>query len=110
MTFEPVAKVDDLSPGEHRAITAGGRQLVLYRLGDEYFATQRECLHQGGDLAEGVVMGRSIVCGVHGWRFDIRTGCHEQSPDTCLRTYAVEVQDGEVRVDPTPRRPAGGVR
>jgi hypothetical protein len=34
----------------------------------------------------------------------VATGVHEISPETCLVTYAVRIQDDDVLVDPTPRR------
>jgi nitrite reductase/ring-hydroxylating ferredoxin subunit len=101
--YAPVCAAADLVDGDIVPIAVGGRALVLCRVGDAYFATQRRCLHQGGDLAEGVTSGGHIVCAVHGWRFDLRTGCHELSPGTCLRTHAVEVRDGTVFVATIPR-------
>jgi nitrite reductase/ring-hydroxylating ferredoxin subunit len=103
---EAVAVVGELPDGGVKAIRVGGRDLVLCRVGDDYFATQRQCLHQGGDLAEGIVNSGMIVCALHGWRFDVRTGQHEISPDTCLRTYPVRI-DGErvlVGAKPNPLR------
>ena len=98
MTWVVVAKVGDLAPGDVKAIEVGGRAMALARHGDAYFATQRACLHQGGDLSEGIVSRGFLICPVHGWKFD------ELSPETCLVTYAVRIEGDDVLVDPTPRR------
>ena len=102
MEFEAVATVDELAPGDIKPIRVGGRELCLYRAGDAYFATQRRCLHQGADLAEGIVSRGAVVCAMHGWRFDLRTGQHELSPETCLRTYPVRIDGERVLVSATP--------
>jgi nitrite reductase/ring-hydroxylating ferredoxin subunit len=99
MAFERVASTTELADGDIKAISAGGRQLILCRSGDEYFALQRRCLHQGADLADGVIWRGTIVCSVHAWRFDLRTGHHEIAPDTCLRTYPLRIDGDAIWVD-----------
>ena len=106
MTWHVVAKKSDLGPGEVKAIEVEGRAMALVRDGDAYFATQRACLHQGGDLSEGIVSRGFLICPVHGWKFRVATGVHEISPETCLVTYAVRIEGEDVMVDPTPRRQA----
>lgn len=104
MAFEHAAALRELDGGGPVPVTVGGRAIVLCRVGDEVFAVQRACIHQGGDLAEGIVASDGfVVCPVHGWRFDARTGRHELSPETCLRSYPVRVEGERVLVDPTPR-------
>jgi nitrite reductase/ring-hydroxylating ferredoxin subunit len=107
MTFHPVAKVSDVRAGELIPVAVGGIEMILYRLGDRWFAAQRRCLHQGADLSEGLILRGAVVCAQHGWRFDAVTGEHEASPENCLVTYQVEVRGDEVLVDPTPIRRGG---
>ncbi len=96
------ASVGDVPDADSVPVTVAGRQLLLFRLNDQIHATQRRCLHQGADLSDGIVAAGHVICAVHGWRFDIRTGVHADSPYNCLRTYPVEVRDGRVYVNPTP--------
>jgi nitrite reductase/ring-hydroxylating ferredoxin subunit len=104
MSFVTVARLGELTPGDPRAVEIDGREIIVYRDGDGVFAMQRRCLHQGGDLAEGLVSRGFVICPVHGWKWHARTGLHEVSPETCLVTYAVRIQGDEVQIDPTPRR------
>lgn len=121
MAYVTVLRTDELAPGTIVPVEVAGRPLIIYRVGERYFAAQRRCIHQGADLAVGRLVrtgagsdsgendsgGEKIcdflVCPLHGWRFHVETGAHERSPETCLRTYAVEVTGDEIRVDPTPR-------
>jgi nitrite reductase/ring-hydroxylating ferredoxin subunit len=105
--FTTVARVADLAPGDIVPVTLGGRQIIVYRDGDAFYAAQRRCLHQGADLAEGIVSRGFLVCAVHGWRYHCATGVHELSAANCLVTYRVRVEGDEVQVDPTPMRRAG---
>jgi len=103
MAFEDTQlSVSQLSDADGTPVDVAGRSLLVFRLGGEVWATQRACLHQGGDLGDGIVVDGTIVCPLHGWRFDIRTGIHTDSAYNCLRTYPVQVRDGRVYVDPSP--------
>jgi nitrite reductase/ring-hydroxylating ferredoxin subunit len=104
MRFRTVATVGDLQPGDIVGVAVEGVEMALYRVGDEYFAVQRRCLHQGGDLVEGLISRGSLICSLHGWRFDAKTGVHELSPETCLATYQVRVEGDAIQIDPTPIR------
>jgi nitrite reductase (NADH) small subunit len=97
--WSAVATVGQLAPGDVIAITAGGVDMVLGRDGDRYFATQRRCLHRGGDLADGIIARGHLVCAVHGWRFATATGRHE-SNEFCLVTYPVRITGDQIEVDP----------
>src|SRR3954463_15369519 len=98
--WHAVARVGDVRAGDVIAVTAGGLELVLGLDGDRYFATQRRCVHHGGDLADGIVARGHVVCPQHGWRFSTATGCHEQASNFCLKTYPVRVgADGVIEIE-----------
>jgi len=103
MNWRAVAKVGDIRAGDVLAIEADGVEMVLGLDGDRYFATQRHCLHRGGDLADGIIARGHLVCAHHGWRFSTVNGRHDEASDVCLVTYAVRVTGNVIEVDPTPR-------
>jgi nitrite reductase/ring-hydroxylating ferredoxin subunit len=100
----PVGKADALADGDIIPVEVAGRALIVFRDGDRIGCLQRKCLHQGGDLANGVILREHLICPVHGWKFSTRTGVHAESPETCLARHDVRVVDGILEVDPTPRR------
>jgi len=104
VAWQPVARTADLADGDIIPVEVGGRAVIVFRDGDRYGCVQRKCLHQGGDLANGIISRHHIVCAVHGWRFSTETGIHAESQQMCLAIHAVRVVDGVIEVDPTPRR------
>ncbi|MEJ7604014.1 MAG: Rieske (2Fe-2S) protein [Kofleriaceae bacterium] len=100
--WRAVARVGDVKRGDVVAVEIDGLELVVGRDGDRYFATQRRCVHQGGDLAEGIIARGHLVCPNHGWRFSTATGKHELAAAYCLVTYAVRVVGDQIEVDPRP--------
>jgi nitrite reductase (NADH) small subunit len=106
--WRDVGTTAQLAPGDVVAITVDGIEMVLGRDGDRYFATQRRCLHRGGDLADGIIARGHLVCAQHGWRFSTATGRHDTSSEFCLARFEVRVANGQIEVDPRPLPGAGG--
>ncbi len=103
MSWQAVAKVGALKPGEVMAVEVDGIAMVLGRDGERYFAMQRHCVHRGGDLADGIVARGHLVCAHHGWRFSTATGRHDQASDVCLVTYSVRINGDSIEIDSSPR-------
>ena len=99
MSWHPVAKVGSVNPGDVIPVEVNGIEMVLGRDGDRYFATQRRCLHRGGDLADGIVARGHLVCANHGWRFSTATGRHDEASDVCLVTYPVRVTGDAIEIE-----------
>ena len=63
-----------LSNGQAISIAVGPRMIAIVRSGDEYFASEDVCTHDGAELTGGAIEGSEIVCPRHGARFCLRTG------------------------------------
>ncbi|HEX3759854.1 MAG TPA: Rieske 2Fe-2S domain-containing protein [Kofleriaceae bacterium] len=105
--WRTVARIGDVKPNDVIAVTVDGIEMVLGRDGERYFATQRRCLHRGGDLAEGIVSRGHLICPQHAWRFSTATGCNAEASEFCLVTYPVRVVGDRIEVDPRPRAAPG---
>lgn len=67
--------VERIPLGEARVFRVDGREVAVFRCrSGEVFATSAECPHRGGPLADGLVGGHSVICPMHGFVFDLRTG------------------------------------
>jgi 3-phenylpropionate/trans-cinnamate dioxygenase ferredoxin component len=69
-----VAKIEELKSGTMKKVMAEGREILLARVGDKYYATDDRCPHMKGDLSQGKLEGTVITCPVHGSQFDISNG------------------------------------
>lgn len=102
MTWRTVARVGALASGDVIGVEVDGVAIALGRDGERYFATQRQCIHRGGDLSEGIVSRGHLICPNHGWRFSTATGQHADASEHCLITYPVRVTGDEIEVDSVP--------
>jgi len=100
MTRHLACSDGELQPGTSMTI-AGSIRIALFRNETgEYFATADRCSHEEWSLGEDSDLeGNEVVCPLHMARFDIRTGQPLCLPAIeALRTFAVEIEDGNVYV------------
>jgi len=72
--FIEVAKIEELKSRTMKTVTAEGREILLARVGDKYYAVDNRCPHMKGDLSQGKLEGTVVTCPVHGSQFDISNG------------------------------------
>ena len=96
--FVAIARVEDVPEGSLRTVQVGDEEITIAHCNGGFYATQAHCLHLQGPLGEGWLEGCVLTCPWHGWQYDVRTGEHEFDRAIKLRTYDVQIDDGEIRV------------
>lgn len=88
---------EDLPTDDVIGVAADGRDLALYTVGDEVFATDNLCTHGHARLCDGFLEGHEIECPLHQGKFDVRTGAPTCAPATeAIRSYPVKIEGGRV--------------
>ena len=88
---------EDLPTDDVIGVAADGRDLALYTVGDEVFATDNLCTHGHARLCDGFLEGHEIECPLHQGKFDVRTGAPTCAPATdAIRCYPVKIEGGRV--------------
>lgn len=91
MTEVKLSPLSSIPPGEGRNFDANGERIAVFHTrGGAVFATQAECPHRGGPLADGLVGGNTLICPLHSWKFDLATG------DALLGACGVKVYPARV--------------
>ena len=97
--FVPVAKVDELSPGQMKWVAVNGERRVLANVEGMFYAISDVCGHRNAPLSRGKLQGYLIECPLHFAQFDIRTGELVSGPvSAAVPVYEVRVEDGSVWV------------
>ena len=95
-----VCAVADLPPGTVKSFEVGETTVAVYNVDGTFYATEARCTHAVADLADGILEGDVIECGLHFGAFNVRTGKAIQTPCFVdLKTFRTEVKDGQVFVD-----------
>lgn len=97
--FVKVGRVGDVPAGRAEVFDVDDRKIAVYRLGDEFYAIEDLCTHDGGPLAEGEVEDDVVICPRHGARFSIKTGAALSFPAiTPVETYPVKVEGEDLLI------------
>lgn len=97
VAYIPVARGDELQPGERKAVDLNGRPIVLARVDGDYFAFSRQCPHENADLFNGPIVAGKVRCNNHGYCFDLQTGeCVLPAGESALTVLPVEERGEEV--------------
>lgn len=119
MAEHRLANLEEIPEKGAHVVSVDGLEIGLLRVGDEVKAYENRCLHQGGPVCYGEVLGRleltldegkrvigerfsedevHIVCPWHGWEYDVATGECAADRRLKLRQFATSVRDGGVYV------------
>jgi nitrite reductase/ring-hydroxylating ferredoxin subunit len=114
-----VGPVRDIPEGGGVLVVADGTEVGVFRVRGAVHAYENRCLHQGGPVCTGEIVGRyeqvlapdgtvsgerfvdeepRIACPWHGWEYDLETGRCTADRRYRLRRVPVTVRDGDVFV------------
>jgi naphthalene 1,2-dioxygenase system ferredoxin subunit len=94
-----VAASGEVAEGEVIGVAVAGRDIAIYNLDGELYATDDICTHAYARLSEGWLDRNEIECPLHAGRFDVRTGAATSPP--CVdpvKTYEVRLAGDEIQV------------
>jgi 3-phenylpropionate/trans-cinnamate dioxygenase ferredoxin subunit len=77
------------------------KKILILKVNNKIYATDRICTHAYADLSSGFVNEDEITvtCPLHMSRFNIETGAPENLPaEEPLKTYNTEIRDGWVYI------------
>jgi 3-phenylpropionate/trans-cinnamate dioxygenase ferredoxin subunit len=111
--FTEIAKIEELKSGTMKMVIAEGREILLAKVGDKYYAIDDRCPHMKGDLSRGKLEGTVVTCPLHGSQFDISNGQVVRwlkgglmskvgkalKPSKDLTVYNVKIEDNSVLVE-----------
>jgi len=96
--FIEVGNVNDFSDGQGKVVEVKGKPIALFKLGEEIFAFDNTCRHDGGPLGEGSLEGDVVTCPWHGWQYNIKTGANKTMPNMDVAKYEVKIENEKVLI------------
>lgn len=93
-----VAALGEIPADAALGVVLDGRRVLLFCVEARVVAFDERCPHEGGRLGERLVDGCVVVCPVHGWSFDARTGRSRNLRAHAARLWRVRLVGDEVRL------------
>src|SRR3972149_3142047 len=98
-----VASVAEVRAAGRLVAQADGHGLVLFAVGAPIHALDNRCPPMGSPLPRGTLQDGILPCHWHHARFDLESGGTFDRWADDVRTFPVQIRDGEVWVDLAPR-------
>jgi 3-phenylpropionate/trans-cinnamate dioxygenase ferredoxin component len=97
VSWVDVGSAADLSEAAPLSVEIDGLAVVIVRCGNDLYAVEDRCTHDGEPLDGAEVESCQIICPRHGARFCLRTGEALTPPAyEPLRTYPGRVEAGRI--------------
>jgi len=80
-------------------VHVAGTEVAVFLVEGEAHAFANACPHEGNPLHEGEILGHTLTCAFHGWKFDLGSGACLFG-DESARVFRAEIQGAEVVVRP----------
>jgi nitrite reductase/ring-hydroxylating ferredoxin subunit len=97
------AALDDVRAAGRLAVQVEGHNLALFAYNGQIYAVDNRCPHMGFPLERGSVKEGILTCHWHHARFDLASGGTFDPWADDVRAFPVELRDGQVWVDLSPR-------
>lgn len=95
-----VLALDAVPEADVTSVVVEGREIALYEVEGEVFATDNLCTHGAARMSDGFLEGREIECPLHQGRFNVCTGKAMCAPLTQdIRVYPVRIENKRVLVN-----------
>jgi 3-phenylpropionate/trans-cinnamate dioxygenase ferredoxin subunit len=65
---------EELADGTMEEVFVAGREILIARIDDKYYAIDNRCPHMNGKLSQGKLEGTIVTCPRHGSQFDLKDG------------------------------------
>ena len=101
MEWIKVCNKDSLGNGDLLAFDYNNKEVLIAKVQDEIYATDRICTHQYADLTSGFLNEeeKTVTCPLHLSVFKLEDGIPQNPPaELPLKTYDVKVEDSGIYV------------
>ncbi|HPR83776.1 MAG TPA: nitrite reductase large subunit NirB [Pontiellaceae bacterium] len=99
--FTQVALVEEVPPGSSRQFDVAGHPVAVFHTrSGEWIAADGICPHKQGPIVDSIYGNGRLVCPLHSYSFDIKTGACDNPDIGNLKIYAIEIRDGFIFVKP----------
>jgi nitrite reductase (NADH) small subunit len=97
-TWTDVGALAEMNFDPGHPVKLDGRWLAVFHVDGDYRVIDNACPHASAPLCDGTVLDGKVVCHLHLWEFDLRTGQCDVGPEWSVRTYRSRVVAGRLEV------------
>jgi nitrite reductase/ring-hydroxylating ferredoxin subunit len=90
---------EDIKEGSAKLVRMKGEEMAVFRSNGQLYGIQNICPHEGGQLAKGWIEDGKVVCPLHRYKFDLKTGSCSTDPNLRVKVFKLIAQGDQFRVE-----------
>ncbi|MDW3176902.1 MAG: glutamate synthase-related protein [Acidimicrobiia bacterium] len=94
-----IATWSEIPEREPVGVLVGNVDLVIVRWDNNHSVLYGRCLHRGAKMSDGHVSGDNLICGLHGWDYQFRTGVSAYDNSEVLARFASWLEGDDLMID-----------
>ena len=88
---------DDVPEGDVVGVIVAGKDIALYEVEGQIYATANACTHGAARMSDGFLEGEEIECPLHQGKFNVCTGKAMCAPLTDdIKTFPVKIENSRI--------------
>ena len=95
----PKLRASEIPEGGAKLVRVNAEEVAVFKRGGEICAIQNLCPHEGGQLSKGWIEDEAVVCPLHGYQFNLKTGVCVNNPNLKAKTFSVSADGEELTID-----------
>ena len=95
-SYRKAASINEVPANCGIQVVIEDEEIALFNLNGEYYAVSDICPHRGAPLSEGYIEEDKILCPLHLFDFNLKTGQSQIASHLRVETYPTKVENGYV--------------
>lgn len=98
-----VGTLNDIPKLGARIVSRTEGDIAVFRTAeDEIFALRDKCPHKGGQLSQGIVVGKRVACPLHDWKIGLENGVAAAPDEGCAASFPIKMEGEKIMLSLTP--------
>jgi ferredoxin-nitrite reductase len=89
---KPLIRADEIKEGAAKLVRVTNEEIAVFKHQGKLCALQNICPHEGGQLSAGWIEEGAVVCPLHGYKFDLRSGACADDPRLKAKVFKLAPQ------------------
>ena len=94
-----VVRSQDIAEGSAKLLRAKGEEMAVFKSNGQLYGIQNICPHEGGQLCNGWIEGGEVVCPLHRYKFDLKTGACSTDPKLRVKVFKLVAQGDQFSLE-----------
>ncbi|HXK30864.1 MAG TPA: Rieske 2Fe-2S domain-containing protein [Candidatus Binatia bacterium] len=96
---KPLIHPQEIQEGSAKLVRMEGDEMAVFKMNGQLYGIQNTCPHEGGQLCKGWIDGGEVVCPLHGYKFDLKTGACSTDPKLKVKVFKLVAQGDQFSLE-----------